>query len=413
PQGATSIGNGIALGRTTLTPVNAYAKKAMIVFTDGLENTSLLIADVMGSLDAQTFAIGLGTAQQVSVGALNAITSQTRGYVLLSGPLSPSIDDTFRLPKYFLQVLAGVSNTSVVTDPNGTIFPGLKVRIPFNLSEADIDTTAILLTDQPGVNYLIETPAGDVMTPGSAAGLGAAHGVGTNMSYYRFTLPLALGAMPAMSGTWHAVLEMPAVKGSSRGDANARGARGIRYSFTAQAFTNLRMEARLSQNSLQPGANVTISATLTEYGIPVEHRANVRAELELPDDSRMTLALTEAAPGRFQVSMIATISGVYRIRVVATGITLRGTPFTREHLLSATAILGGDNPLPVSGPSTKAHDEALCRLIECLLGTHALGGFLKQHGVDEKGVLSCVETWCKALAAGPTRKELAEREGTA
>ena len=413
PQGATSIGNGILLGRTTLNPVNGYDKKAMVVFTDGLENTSKFIADVMGSLDAQTFAIGLGTAQQVSAGALNEITSHTNGYVLLSGPLSPSIDDQFRLQKYFLQVLAGVTNTSVVTDPNGTIFPGMKVRIPFQLSEADIDTTAILLSDHPGVNFYIETPAGDVMTPASATGLGAKYAVGTNMSYYRFTLPLALGANPAQAGKWYAVLEISGGKGTDTQAANIRGGRGIRYSFTAQSFTNIRMAARLSQNSLQPGASLTISAALTEYGVPVDHRAIVRAEAELPDNSRQTLALSEGAPGRFQVNTTAVIAGVYRIRVVASGLTMRGVPFTREQLLSATAILGGDNPLATSGPSTTAQDEDLCRLIHCLLGPNSLGRLLAQHEVDPKAVLSCVQTWCKARLAGPSAKELAEREGTA
>src|SRR5207244_13352083 len=71
PQGAPSIGKGVALGRNTLNPVAGFNKKAMIVFTDGLENTSLFIRDVLGSLDAQTFAIGLGTAEQVSASALN------------------------------------------------------------------------------------------------------------------------------------------------------------------------------------------------------------------------------------------------------------------------------------------------------------------------------------------------------
>ncbi len=413
PQGATSIGNGIQLGRNTLNPVGGYAKKAMVVFTDGLENTSLFLRDVAGSLDAQTFAIGLGTAQQVSAGALNEITSHTGGYLLLSGPLSPAIDDQFRLRKYFLQVLAGVSNTNVVTDPTGTIFPGMRVRIPFQLNEADIDATTILLTDHPGINFLIETPAGDVMTPASAAGLGAAYGVGTNMGYYRFTLPLALGATPARVGTWYAILEMAhRRKGASREGANVGIEGGIRYCFSAQSFTNLRMEARLSQNSLQPGASITISAALTEYGIPVDHRASVRAYMELPDTTQVTLALTEGEPGRFQVSTTAVMAGVYRIRVVAFGVTMRGVPFTREQLLSATAILGGDNPGPTSGPSTRAHDEELCRLIECLLGPNSLGRFLSQHNVDPKAVWSCVEVWCKARLAGPTAQELAEREGT-
>jgi hypothetical protein len=139
-----------------------------------------------------------------------------------------------------------------------------------------------------------------------------------------------------------------------------------------------------SQNSLQPGASLTISATLTEYGIPVAHRANARAEVELPDNTRVTLAISEADPGRFQVSTPAILPGVYRIRVVASGVTMRGVPFTREQLLSATAILGGDNPLPTSAPSTKAHDEDLCKLIECLLGS--FGRLLAQHDVDPKAV---------------------------
>jgi hypothetical protein len=96
------------------------------------------------------------------------------------------------------------------------------------------------------------------MTPASAGGLGAVYAVGTNMSYYRFTLPLVLGANPAQAGTWHAILEMAGGKGASTRAANVGGARGIRYSFTAQSFTNIRMEARLSQNSLQPGASLTI-----------------------------------------------------------------------------------------------------------------------------------------------------------
>jgi hypothetical protein len=171
------------------------------------------------------------------------------------------------------------------------------------------------------------------------------------------------------------------------------------------------MAARLSQNSLEPGASVTISATLTEYDMPVARRATVQAYVERPDGSLVTLPVPETDAGRFQANMTAVIAGVYRIRVVASGVTMRGIAFTREQLLSATAILGGDSPSPTSGPSTKADDEALCRLIECLLGS--LGGFLTRQNIDPKALQSCVEAWCKARLAGPTAQELAEREGTA
>jgi hypothetical protein len=367
----------------------------------------------MGSLDAQTFAIGLGTAEQVSANALNAITSHTGGYLLLSGPLSPAIDDQFRLQKYFLQVLAGVSNTSVVTDPNGVIYPGGKVRIPFRLCETDIDATAILLADHPGISFDIETPAGDLMTPAAAAGLGATYAAGTDMSYYRYTLPLALGANPAQAGTWYAVLQYRRRPGGEGDDAAAVALGGaIRYSFSAHAFTNLRMQAQVAQNSLEPGAMLTITATLTEYGVPVTGRATLRAWIERPDGSSFTLTLPEVEDGRFQAGTVAALAGVYRIRVMASGVTMRGMPFTREQLLSAAAVLGGNNPPPRSGPGTKDHDEALCRLIECLLGPGSLGGFLLKNGVEPKAVLACVETWCKTRLAGPSAQELAEREGT-
>lgn len=412
PQGATSIGNGIALGRNTLNPVVGYDKKAMVVFTDGLENTSQFIADVMGSLDAQTFAIGLGTAQQVSANALNAITSHTGGYVLLSGALSPAIDDQFRLQKYFLQVLAGVSNTSVVTDPNGVLYPGDSVRIPFRLCETDIDATTILLTDRPGLTYSIETPAGDVMTRTSAPGLGATYGAGTNMSYFRYTLPLALGADPAQQGTWYAILQYRGKRGR-KGDATTPAAQGdpIRYSFTAHSFTNLRMKASSTQDSLEPGATATITAALTEYGVPVAGRATVVAEIQRPDGSATVLPLPENEDGRFQANLSATMPGVYRIRVLATGVTMRGIPFTREHLLSALTVHGGDNPPPRTPPGTD-HGADVCGLIECLLHHRSVDEVLTRNHIDAKSMMSCFEHWCEARHAGPSEQELAEREGT-
>jgi hypothetical protein len=228
-------------------------------------------------------------------------------------------------------------------------------------------------------------------------------------------LPLALGANPAGAGTWYAILEYTGGKEPPPIAIAASAVRGvgIRYSFTAQAFTNLKMAAQLSENSLEPGARVTISATLTEYGIPVAHRASVQAYVELPDGSQVMLPLPETDPGRFQAGMTAIIAGVYRIRVVASGVTMRGIPFSREQLLSATAILGGDGPSPTTGPSSREHDAQLCRLIECLLGPKSLGGFLTHNHVDPKAVQACIEAWCKSRLAGPTPQELAEREGTA
>jgi hypothetical protein len=420
PAGATSIGNGVALGRNTLNPVTGFTQKAMVVFTDGLENTPLYIADVMDSINDRTFAIGLGTAQQVSAAALTALANNTGGRLLLSGQLSPSIDDYFRLSKFFMQVLAGVTNTNIVTDPSGYIAPGMKVRIPFVLNDTDIDSTVILLTDLPAVRFVIETPAGDIMDPTRAGTLGATYAVGTNMSYYRFTLPLPLGGKPAQEGTWYALLQVDDIifrrlaHGSDLSFAAgaARMVHGVRYNLSVQAYSNLRMQANLSQDSLQPGATLTLHAALSEYGIPVDHRAIVRAEVERPDNSVTTLALAEVEPGRFETSTVASIQGVYRFRLLASGITMRKAAFTREQLLSGVVVLGGDNPAPKSDPSTRAHDKQLCDLLECLLSSETLGRFLTENHVDPNALHRCIQQWCKQRLGPPSAQEASEREGS-
>jgi hypothetical protein len=74
-------------------------------------------------------------------------------------------------------------------------------------------------------------------------------------------------------------------------------------------------------------------------------------------------------------------------------------------------VLGGDNPPPTSGPSTRGNIEQLCQLMECLLGTGVLGRFLAEHNIDPNAVRSCIERWCKERLAGPSRQELEQREG--
>jgi Mg-chelatase subunit ChlD len=423
PAGATSIGNGLQLARSTLNPVTGYDQQAVVVFTDGLENTPLYIADVAGSMNSRsrTFAIGLGTAQHVSIGALTELANGTGGYVLLSGLLSPSVDDYFRLRKYFLQILAGVTNSNIVTDPAGYIAPGMTVRIPFVLNETDIDSTVILLTDMPSqvLSFLVETPAGDVLDPAHAAALGATFAVGTNMSYYRFALPLPLGGQPAQAGMWHAVLGIDDkvferyvhASDQAPGPLAARLAHGVRYSVTAQALSNLRLAAHVSQSSLELGATLRIRATLSEYGIPVDHRAVVTVELQRPDGTQASLPMLETEAGLFQTDTLAADQGVYRFRVVARGVTMRGLPFTREQHLSGAVVPGGDAPSPRSDPSKREQDEALCRLLECLLGPDALGRLLTEQHIDPGLVQRCIAAWCRARLGPPSQEELRQREG--
>lgn len=360
PLGSTSVGNGVQLAHNLVSDaavVSAFDRQAIIVFTDGLENTAQFIVDVMGGISEPTYAIGLGSAQQVDTQALTRLTQGTGGYLLLTDLLSSSIDDYFLTTKYFQQILAGVSNASLVVDPSGFIGPGTTIRIPFILNETDIEATVILNVDVPAVEMAVETPDGDLITPANAAALGVTFAVGTNMSYYRFTLPVALGGGGgARAGTWHAVLVVndKIFREASREFANnpaalARAqAHGARYSLSVQTWSNLRMSARLDQTNFEPGATMTLRVGLTEYGQPVDHRASVSAELRRPDNTTATLSLTEVEPGTFETSLIASLAGVYRFRALASGATMRGLLFTREQTLTGAVFPGGDTPPPTT-----------------------------------------------------------------
>ncbi len=174
------------------------------MFTDGFETASKYIADVAGLINERVFAIGLGTADQVQPTALTALTNGTGGYLLLTGALGA--DDLFRLSKYYLQILAGVTNQDIVLDPEGAIQPGQKHRISFDLNEADIGLDAILLgeTNLPIFRFALETPAGDVITPVVRRDR---YITAQGVSFYRGTLPVPIGA-GAKAGRWHAVLTL-------------------------------------------------------------------------------------------------------------------------------------------------------------------------------------------------------------
>jgi hypothetical protein len=138
---------------------------------------------------------------------------------------------------------------------------------------------------------------------------------------------------------------------------------------------------------------MTLHTVLTEYGVPVERRAVVNAQLEYSDGSVATFPLVEIGAGRFEASITAKLSGLYRFRVVAAGISMRGLPFTREQLLTGAVFRGGDDP--IAPPEGTPPDDCHCRLITCLLDDDGIQRYLKERGVDATSLKRCVDTCCR------------------
>ena len=385
PLGRTSVGDGLQLARDILNalPTGEYEEKALIVFTDGQENEPVSIDSVSGSINNRTFAIGLGNETQVNTNALNLLTNGTGGYLKLTGLLSSSIDDYFRVPKYFLQILAGVTNNNVILDPNGYISPGQEIREPFMVNEADLDATVILMVDAQVVDIAVETPNGDIIDPTNAAGLGIEYSVGNTSKHYKLNLPVAFPA-GNHTGEWHTILKINDDDyrkhlSKLRDQENASqsfSAHGARYSVIVHSYSNLRMNASIHQDSLEPGANISLRALLNEYGLPIENRANVNVEVTRPDASLFIVALSEIEPGIFGQSFVANVPGTYYCRFLANGATIRGNEFTREQTLTAAVFQGGDTPTPE--PTDPRDDRTIGRLFKicCQRITRILVGIL-------------------------------------
>ena len=144
-----------------------YDIKATVPLTDGRENHGphdrLSIDDVSGVINEHTFAIGLGVPGEIDPARLMQLCANNQGYMLITGALDQ--DALFRLATYYQQIIAGVTNHEIVLDPEGWVFPGAVVRIPFWIAETDILARAVLLTPQPwGLQFALETPAGDIVS---------------------------------------------------------------------------------------------------------------------------------------------------------------------------------------------------------------------------------------------------------
>jgi subtilisin family serine protease len=416
PGGMTSIGNGIERAQLRLNPVTGYNSKSIIVFTDGKENRPKLIEDIEDVVVDRVFAVGMGKAQNINPGALNAIANNTGGYVLLTDQLDN--DSVFKLAKYFLQILAGVNNEDIVVDPGGTLYGGQEHRIPFVLNEADITSDIILMLPDPqSVDFHLETPNGHILTPSHNFTLpGLNYVFGNNVAYYRLTLPLPLDS-GEREGKWHAILRInekyaygrpqlhAPVSHVASVSAETSGAEAewsaVPYTLLVHAYSNLKMDTVLLQEHNEPGAKITLNVTLTQYGIPLETEASVTALLTWPNGGTSQLLFDKTSPGGYTAELTGTsYAGVYTFRIMASGTTLRGRAFTREQVRTGTLWQGGNRTVPGIRPGEPGGfgKEDICKLLTCIMGerffTREFIERMRKQGINLEHIIECLQRYC-------------------
>jgi hypothetical protein len=460
PAGNTSIGDGIFEGRgilnNTTTPFDV---KSLVVLTDGVENRVRMIADVASDINEFTYAVGLGQPQNISVSALQTISGNNGGYLLVTGAIGT--DNRFLVQKYFLQILAGISNAEIVLDPDGQLVPGRVERVPFQLTAGDAGVDVILLTPYTSVIDLrVQTPSGLIIEPWRAmSDPGMRFVLSDGVSYYRLALPVEfMSNRFDAGGTWYALLTIgrPHLERSDTRDGSdgsirrlksaraqpalprARGpearhatvlaaeqlgaaaiaetgtpgttaaaVRTLPYSLVVHAYSNVSLEAQVQQTSFEPGARVSVHASVAQSGIPLAQHAQVWAEVTRPNGGTSSLAMAEGEDGQFTASYTTAAPGVYRFRIRANGTTFSAEPFTREKTLTAAVWRGGDHASdPASGGQIivdylRERDARLCELLGCLLKrdgvlTARLEQRLRELDIDIDHVRKCLAGFCDA-----------------
>ena len=393
-MGMTAIGDGIEAANTQLMAAPpGFTNKAILVFTDGDETESKYISDVMSLINDRVYAVGLGTPDQLKPDGLNAITKGTKGYVTLTGPLGT--DGVMRLAKYFSQVIAGVKNTQIVTDPSGFVQAGITEKVSFVLTEADQRCDVIVLTDAPGaIRLTLTAPDGTTVVAGPDATALTAPA----MTCLRVPLPVA-SSPTAHAGVWTANISI-----DKRGFAKYLGilekrqdiigmqrvrTHGLPFTLTVHAESDLEMKVETTQLSHVPGSSVEVVATLTESGIPLEGQAIVRMDVTKPDGTIYTVVLHEDEPGVHRIVLPLTQIGHYPLLILAEGQSFSKKPFTREELRSAATWI--DKVVP---PRT-VDGKQWCELWLCLLDDDRMGKALIKSGFNVEGMRDCIKNYCE------------------
>ena len=156
PRGWTSIGGGLQLGRAQLDG-STVARKVILVFTDGRQNTPPEIAEVEpGVLAAgmEVYAVGLGRPEFISSEALSELAASSNGRFFLA-------DDPLILRKHFAHVLADAFRQQMAFDPVMTLTQAQVVTVPVWITDCERRISFVLNWDDPASDLALEVEAPD------------------------------------------------------------------------------------------------------------------------------------------------------------------------------------------------------------------------------------------------------------
>jgi len=192
PGGSTSIGDGLKTAQTSLVAAGGANPKAVLLMTDGLENTAPFVATVEGALTGTTVhAIGFGAESSLNGPLLSALATAHGGLYTRAG-------NGLSLEKFFSNAFGNIFEFGLLLDPEFDLPANQPTgtAVPFNVCSEDA-ITAVVGWDNldASLNLQVTTPGGSILGNFTATVESAA---GRNWNFLRIPLPIG----GERNGTW-------------------------------------------------------------------------------------------------------------------------------------------------------------------------------------------------------------------
>ncbi len=287
PEGATGIGGGMQTAAFQFGGTDPARRQVMVVLTDGAENREPWIENVVGPIRAtfpalKMYSIGLG--DQIEPTKLQMITNVSDGYHQVQANLTATT--LFDLETFYFKIFANATDMDLVLDPTYAV--NITGPDPIIIAKAGIissdQSATFLVLDDPVLRQFYDlefvSPQNTVIVPFTTIG-GIPVQVANRHTYrlYRIVFP-DLSLAHTFIGEWIVRLKP---NGKWRRDVvkQALAESKIDYTswlspytglvpvgFVAAVNSDYKLKVALAPTSYLPGAQVLLTATLTDRGWP-------------------------------------------------------------------------------------------------------------------------------------------------
>lgn len=198
PAGATSIGEGLESARLQF-PGPGVNPRAILLLTDGMQNTPRWISDIEPSLNGiGVHAIGFGTDTNLDGSLLTSLATAHNG-------IFTRAESGLALEKFFSHAFGNIFEAGILIDPEYDLSANQRTgpRLPFHVCGEEI-ITLVIGWDRVDASLLIEaeTPGGNKIFLGSTGTEGDS---GQTWAFLRISLPFG----GERNGLWHVSVFRP------------------------------------------------------------------------------------------------------------------------------------------------------------------------------------------------------------